>query len=201
MADSIIQVQREVQQALEVAFRPACKEDVPQIAQLEAACYPADEAASLEKIAFRQASAGRYFLAMFATQQVAAAADADACGGEAQHLPEKLIGFVNATLTSNAKLTHETMAKHEPEGNHLCIHSVAVDPTLRRRGLGQQLLRAYMTRIAEECPEVARVSLIAKESLAQTFYCDAGVGFGLVGPSDVVHGKDLWYECTADMKR
>lgn len=43
-------------------FRPCTAEDIPVVAEIEANSYPADEAASPENLAYRQANAGDFFL-------------------------------------------------------------------------------------------------------------------------------------------
>eukprot|EP00968_Pinguiococcus_pyrenoidosus_P013410 scaffold1220_cov259-Pinguiococcus_pyrenoidosus.AAC.82 len=86
---------------------------------LETASYPADEAASLDSLQFRQAHAGEYFYGAFD-------------GSEA------LRGFVCATVAPGDELTQETMAEHHPDGSTLCIHSVVVASDLRRKGIALQ---------------------------------------------------------------
>jgi len=40
-------------------------------------------------------------------------------------------------------------------------------------------------------PQLREVRLICKEQLIPLY---AGAGFSMVGPSDVVHGQDPWFE-------
>ncbi len=105
-----------------------------------------------------------------------------------------LAGFTNGTLTTASELIHESMYKHEPEGTLLCIHSVVVDPALRRRGLASKMLRAYLARLAEQggaASGVQEARLLCKDELKPLY---AKAGFQLIGPSAVVHGKDQWFE-------
>jgi len=137
---------------------------------LEVASYPADEAATLEKLQLRAEVAGDYFWGV--------------SDGEV------LIAFVCGTLTCGSTLTEESMSVHEPEGTTLCIHSVVVAEERRRLGLGTAMLKAYVKQVADHTP-VRTILLMCKEPLIP-FYADAG--FTLVGQSDVVHGLDPWFE-------
>ena len=77
-------------------FRPCDAEDLPRVAEVEANSYPPDEAASPEALAFRQASAGDFFLVGLQS-------------GTAPDGGDEMIGYVCATLTSAATLTHDSM--------------------------------------------------------------------------------------------
>ncbi len=54
------------------------------------------------------------------------------------------------------------MATHSASGTTLCIHSVVVDASHRRRGLGVWMVRNYLTRVALACPHVTRALLLTK---------------------------------------
>lgn len=79
--------------------------DIQRVVALEAASYPADEAASEDGIRFRQKEAGAFFVV-------------------ARSKNDELVGFVNGTLTAAAELDHDSMSSHDPKGTTLCIHSV-----------------------------------------------------------------------------
>jgi len=161
-----------------VFFRPCEAADVARCAELEAAGYPADEAASPARLAFRQQSAGDFFLC----------AEQSSTG--------VVVGFCCGTLTRAATLTAETMATHEPDGELLCIHSVCVAAEERRRGVALSLLRAYLRILPAVAPAVRSVRLIAKPGLTELY---VRAGFRLLGPSPVVHGAEPWLEFAADV--
>ena len=77
----------------------------------------------------------------------------------------------------------------------ICIHSVVTLTALRRKGLGQWMVRAYRASVAALPTPPRRVVLMCKEPLVQ-FYSRAG--FELIGPSGVVHGQDPWLLMSAD---
>lgn len=144
---------------------------VAEIAALEAASYPADEAATPEKLAFRAKEAGDFFRVVIDPQSNGLVA-----------------GFVCATLTDGETLTHDSMSVHKPTGSSLCIHSVVVHPQHRRKGLATAMLRRYL----QEMPaQVKLVLLMCKKPLIGLY---EGCDFLLVGQSPVVHGKTPWFE-------
>ena len=154
----------------ELKLRRPSLADLDRLFDLETRSYPADEAASRETLAYRIENAARCFL--LAEE-------------------EGLLGFVCGTRTSSEHLTAAAMGIHEPEGRNLGIHSVVVAPERRRKGLGTLLVAGYLARIAADLAGVERAMLICKEHL-EGFY--AANGFELVGPSEVVHGRDPWFE-------
>jgi hypothetical protein len=89
------------------------------------------------------------------------------------------------------------METHEPgpTPSSVCIHSVCVAKAYRRRGVALKLLDEYLTRLGDMA-NIARALLICKEDLKH-FYTRAG--FVEVGPSEVVHGKDQWFEMRRDV--
>jgi len=104
---------------------------------------------------------------------------------------EALIGFVNGTLTSKDHLTHDTMAKHDPNGSSLCVHSVVIDEKHRLLRLGTYMMRQYVEAIRSLQPEVEQILLICKKRLIG-FY--ENCGFELLGPSHVQYGQDPWFD-------
>lgn len=161
-------------------FRPCASEDIPVVAEIEGNSYPADEAASPENLAYRQANAGDFFIVGIQTGTSPTEAGGD-----------ELVSYVCGTLTTADVLTHESMSTHEPEGKTLCIHSVVTEGGHRRKQIGTRTLRAYMQWVVNNTPEVEKVLLLCKKHLIG-FY--EGAGFRVVGPSAVEHGADQWYE-------
>ena len=159
-------------------FRPCEAADVPRVAEIEANSYPADEAASPENLAFRQANAGDFFL-------LGVLSGAASGGGD------ELVSYVCGTRVASANLTHESMAEHDPAGATLCVHSVVTEGGHRRKQIGSKTLKAYVRWVVAANPDVETIALLCKRELVG-FY--EGAGFKMVGPSDVVHGADQWYE-------
>ena len=85
-----------------------------ELCALEAASYPADEAATPEKLKYRSEVAGTFFRV--------------ACVGR----DGDVVGFVCGTATDHEELEEETMSVHVKGGSVLCIHSVVVAEKRRR---------------------------------------------------------------------
>ena len=154
---------------LSLTFKPVPAADADAAFAVEDSSYPADEAATLEKLKLRLREASEYFWGAY-----------DASGN--------LKGFVCGTLTSATKLTDESMSTHEPSGTTLCIHSVVTEASCRRQGVGSWMMREYNTRVTEAA-YVKRVLLICKQGLVG-FYETAG--YTNLGDSGVEHGQDPW---------
>ena len=171
------------------------KEDLATIAAIEARSYPADEMASAESLAMRAANAGDFFMVARLKKS-----DADA---EADVDENPIVAYVCGTLARGETLTGETMTTHDPNGTTLCVHSVCVSPEHRRRGFGAAALSNYVRewivnhRGGDATRAVKSIRLLCKENLI-AFYANHG-GFELIGPSDVVHGADLWYDMKFDV--
>mmetsp|Transcript_13580 Transcript_13580/g.21751 ORF Transcript_13580/g.21751 Transcript_13580/m.21751 type:complete len:173 (+) Transcript_13580:61-579(+) len=156
---------------------PACCVDAA--FAIEEASYPADEAATHEKLQYRQKEAGEYFYGMY-------------LNGSAS--PENLVGFVCGTLALG-ELTEDSMSIHEKSGETLCIHSVVVHESQRRKGLATSMMTKYVEEVktlkSSSSTTANKIALICKENLVK-FY--SSCGFTLIGPSEVCHGKDPWFD-------
>ena len=104
-----------------------------------------------------------------------------------------LVGFICATRASGDTLTHASMSEHVPEGTSVCIHSVCVDASQRRKGVALTMLKNYLTKVIPVLhPAATRVLLISKQYLLPLYQ---KAGLVVKGKSAVVHGADPWYEC------
>ena len=114
-----------------LSFSLVSKDDLKAAYAIEEASYPADEAATWESLRMRQRDAGQFFMGAY-------------LGDENR---KELVGFVCGTLTDSEELEEETMTKHLPEGTSLCIHSVVVSQTYRRRGIALKMLQHYVDHV------------------------------------------------------
>ncbi|KAL6778770.1 hypothetical protein ACKKBF_B04715 [Auxenochlorella protothecoides x Auxenochlorella symbiontica] len=87
------------------------------------------------------------------------------------------------------------MSSHDPEGSTLALHSVCVAAEHRRQGLATRLLKAYIQYVQVTAPQISTMVLLCKDHLVALY---EGAGFGLIGPSSVVHGQDVWLEMRLD---
>jgi ribosomal protein S18 acetylase RimI-like enzyme len=149
-------------------FRRVAVEDLPAIIALESSSYPSDEAASAESLWTRQECASEYF---FVVQE-----------------NSSLVGFICGTRADS--MTAESMTTHVPSGRLLAIHSVAVEPSYRRRGVATFVLEKYITEMKKD-PSLEKLVLLAKAHLLALY---VNVGFKVLGPSPIVHGKETWFD-------
>jgi len=94
---------------------------------------------------------------------------------------------------------HDSLYTHIANGNILAIHSVVVDASYRRQGLGTRMMQAYQNcfMTQQNNDSIHKIMLMAKANLL-TFYLSTG--FRVNGISTIQHGKDTWYECEFDLK-
>lgn len=156
---------------MDLEIRQITRDEIEQIHQLEAESYPDDEAASFDMFLYRWKEAPDLLLAAFHDQE--------------------LIGFVCGTRYHGDTITNECMKMHIPHGKSVCIHSVVVKSMYRRRGIALQLLDSYIRTMDSEQSDVTHILLICKSNLIPLY---TRAGFILRGKSEVVYGKDPWYE-------
>ncbi|CAG8457429.1 22222_t:CDS:2 [Cetraspora pellucida] len=161
--------------------------DVKRAFQLEFEGYPPEEAATLEKLEYRQSLAPTLFLGAYLPPNLSTSSE------------RLLIGFVVSTLTSATTITEESMSHHDPFGKTVCVHSVCVDKLYQRRGVAARMLNEYITKLRNESQnrdtdvKYERAVLISHEYLIPLYQ---KVGFILKGESQVVHGNDKWFDLT-----
>lgn len=68
---------------------------------------------------------------------------------------------------------------------------VCVEKAQRRKGIAKRMLQGYRMMVQSMLPQVRSMHLICKQDLIELY---RSAGFDLIGPSEVVHGKDQWYE-------
>lgn len=159
-----------------VRFRLVRPDELEAALAIENAGFPPDEAASAATLRMRLAEAQPFFVGAY---------DAST---------DEMIGFVNGTCSAGRELHHESMYSHDPRGELFCMHSVAIRPDYRRKGIASRLLAHALERIRaredEAFAQVKAIQLLAKAPLA-AFYERAG--FAHRGPSHVQHGADQWH--------
>ena len=153
-------------------IRKATIADVDAITALEAACFPAAEAAPRESFQKRlEVFADRFWLLW----------DGD-----------RLVSMVNGMLTDREELVDEMFADasiHQSEGAWQMIFGVATHPEYQRQGLAAKVLQQAIEDVKAE----GRRGLIltCKE---QKLHYYAKFGFVSQGVSVSEHGGALWYQ-------
>ena len=154
-------------------IRTATLNDLDAVTAVEAACFPAAEAASKEEFAERLRYYGSHFWLMLDG--------------------EKLIGFVDGMVTDQTDLTddlYEQAHAHNEQGGWQMIFGVNTLPEYRRHGYAGQLLR----RAVADARQQGRKGLVltCKERLLPYY---AKFGFQDEGVTDKsTHGNAAWHQ-------
>jgi len=171
---------------MQTTLRQATEADWAAVCELEAASYPADEAATPEKLRFRIRNAPHLFRVLEA--RTAPGADPKS----------ELLGFVCATATAQERVTEESMSAHEPAGRTAVIHSVVVAEKWRRRGLARHAVTLFARQLAESQTHITTLLLLTHEENSGLY---ASCGFEPAGVSAVHHGSRPWLEMRLRLDR
>ena len=153
-------------------IRTATLKDLDAVSAVEAACFPAAEAATPAEFAERLRYYGSHFWLMFDR--------------------EKLIGFVDGMVTDRADLTDDLYAQaslHDENGAWQMIFGVNTLPEYRRQGVAASLLE----RAIADAKAQGRKGLVltCKDKLVHYY---AKFGFVSEGVSESTHGGVVWYQ-------
>ncbi len=153
-------------------IRTATFKDLDAVSAVEAACFPAAEAATPAEFAERLRHYGGHFWLMFDS--------------------EKLIGFVDGMVTDKADLSDDLYAQaslHDENGAWQMIFGVNTLPEYRRQGVAAALL----VRAIADAKAQGRKGLVltCKDKLVHYY---AKFGFVSEGVSESTHGGVVWYQ-------
>lgn len=158
---------------VQYTIRAAREEDLVRIAEIEAECFPAAEAAGFGDFEERFRTCRESFFV-------------------AETEEGKLAGFCNGCCADTDDLADEfyhDASLHHPEGVYQMIFGLDVAPEYRKQGIGEALMRA-MIESAENRRKKA-VVLTCKEHMIP-FY--RRIGYQYVELSDSVHGGASWHK-------
>ena len=152
--------------------RTASMADLAAVTDVEAACFPAAEAATEADFAKRLAVYPNHFWLL-------------------EEDDGRLISFVNGMVTDEAELRDEMYADaelHDENGDWQMIFGVNTLPEYRRRGLAEQVLRCC---IADAKAQGRKGCVLTCKKELLHFY--AKLGFCSEGISASAHGGVVWY--------
>jgi len=157
--------------------------------------FPPDEADSPDQFRYRFNHAPHLFLGAFEPSPSASG----------KPKGRRLIGHICSTQSPLSYYTKESMSIHVPFSRSICIHSVCLLESYRRKGVGLKMMQEYLSRVQQYCltDEVFskgkpdRVLLVTHDDV-RPFYEQAG--FVCRGRSDVVLGKGVWYEMMLEIQ-
>ena len=154
--------------------RAVRQDDLESIAEIEAVCFPAAEAASRDSFKERIAAFPESFLV----------AEADG----------KLIGYINGCATDSPVIYDElfySTTHHNQNGENLTIFGLAVIPEFRKQGVASQLMKHFV-QTAKNLGK-RKVILTCKERLIRYYECFGYVNNGI---SKSTHGGTQWFDMT-----
>ncbi|KAI9470454.1 acyl-CoA N-acyltransferase [Zychaea mexicana] len=163
-----------------LSYKPATLAHLDVIADLEAKSYHPDEAASREQLANR----------------IKYATESDPNLFLVAWQGETIAGFVCTTLGAAPLVTDESMKAHDPNGKTVCLHSVCVNPQVRRQKVATRLM-AHWIQVLKDSSKYNRIALLSRPNLIGLY---ESVGFKNSGKSQVVHGPDPWYDCILELQ-
>ncbi len=146
--------------------------DLDAVAAVEAACFPAAEAATRESFRARLSAYPSHFLLAFEE-------------GE-------LIGFIDGMVTDAEDLTdamYDHAEMHRENGAWQMIFGLNTIPARRKEGIAARLIRAFQKEAAAEGRK--GIVLTCKERLVHYY---AGFGFVDEGVSSSTHGGVVWHQ-------
>ena len=147
-------------------------EDLKALAEVEARCFPAAEAATEKDFERRLSVYPNHFWLL--------------------EDEGKLVGFVNGMVTDEAELTdemYENADMHNENGNWQMIFGVNTIPEYRRQGCAEKVLN----RVISDARAQGRKGLVltCKDKLVHYY---AKFGFENEGVSESTHGGVVWYK-------
>ena len=160
-------------------IRTADLSDLKEIARVEAACFPAAEAATEEEFEKRLTFYKDHFWLMFEE--------------------EKLIAFVDGMVTNQEDLTDEMYEKaemHDEKGDWQMIFGVNTLPEYRRCGYAKELIKKAILDAREQ--NRRGLVLTCKESLVPYYSKFGFVDEGITDKS--THGNVLWHQMRLDFE-
>lgn len=169
-------------------IRHATLNDLPAIAAVEAACFPAAEAASANALRERLMVYPDCFWLMIDD----AANDAKATAARAATVDGRLVAFINGFVTDSPDLSDDMYAdaaQHDPHGAWQMVFGVDTAPEYRHCGYASALMR----RVIEDARQAGRAGLVltCKDRLvgfyARSGYMDEGI-------SESTHGNVVWHQ-------
>lgn len=169
-------------------IRHATLNDLPAIAAVEAACFPAAEAASADTLRERLMVYSDCFWLMIDD----AADDAKATAARAATVDGRLVAFINGFVTDSPDLSDDMYAdaaQHDPHGAWQMVFGVDTAPEYRHCGYASALMR----RVIEDARQAGRAGLVltCKDRLVG-FY--ARLGYVDEGISESTHGNVVWHQ-------
>jgi len=157
---------------MNIAIRQVTPNDIDHCFEIESAAYPAEEAATLEKIRIRAEQYPEGFIVL--------------------ELNHKVIGFMNSGCTDEVVMSDENFKEligHSSSASHIVIMSVVIHPEFQSLGYSSQLIHNFI-KIMKDLNKQS-IQLMCKDQYVK-FY--AKFGFEYCKISESSHGGEKWHE-------
>ena len=155
-----------------LVIRPAAPADLDRCAEIEAACFPEEQAASREAIRARIEAYPNHILL-----------------GELHGI---VAGYAMGPVIAAETIADEMFADtscHGPDNPYQSVFSLAVHPDFQRRSCARQLLNALIAQARAENRKAVTLTCRAEKLAYYTSF-----GFENRGVSASVHGGAVWYD-------
>ncbi|NDV17907.1 GNAT family N-acetyltransferase [Pseudodesulfovibrio sp. JC047] len=155
-----------------VRIRMAESHDLTACHTIECKCFPPSEAALISSMNTRITEYPEGYLVA--------------------ELDGHIVGQVNSGATDKDDITDEEFKQligHDPEGKNIVIFSLSVLPEFQRRGIADQLMKAFIKQARKL--DKQRILLLCKDNLIPYY---ARHGFTDSGVSESDHGGAEWHE-------
>jgi len=163
-------------------FRAANPRDIPACHAMIVDSYPKDEIIPKSVLQYRQHHAAPYFRCAV-------------LGDPEESEEETVVGFICSSRCVDFSI--ESRTKHTSSGLLLAIHSIVVLDEYRKRGIATAMMKDYVKAIKDREDGIEKVIMKSKAHLL-AFHVKTG--FTVTKPSDIVDGKDPWYELEIDIR-
>lgn len=157
---------------MSITIRFVTPADLSAVAQVESACFPSAEAATVDAFATRIRTFPESFLV--------------ACQDD------KILGILNGCCTDGPELAdalYEPHCPHDPSAPWQTVFGLAVLPEAQHQGIAGALMR-HMISLCRQRGKQGIILTCKEEKIS--FY--QGFGFQCRGKSDSCHGGVIWYD-------
>ncbi|XP_070555847.1 uncharacterized protein [Ptychodera flava] len=160
-----------------VEFRPVTENEIDRAHEIEKSCFRVEEV--IEKDTFMRSHhhTKELFLGCYDN-------------GE-------LVGYILGSRYHKDSYEPESMQRCVDGGKVVCVHTVCLVQTERRKGVGSKLMQKYIEMLRKTFSDLDGIVLVSKKNLFP-FYTK--LGYKIRGPANITFGTDPRYELWYDLK-
>lgn len=173
-----------------IKIRTASMEDLDEITDIEAICFPQAEAAGKESFRQRLELFGTSFKVAVAEDEAHISNENESREGRRDGA-RRLIEFINGSVSDAQVISDEMFEQitYNDRGDYQMVFGLDVLPEYRRQGIGELLMNALIKQAWEDGRR--GLVLTCKEGLIHYY---EHFGYENQGLSKSVHGGAVWYD-------